>query len=431
MRILFIHQNFPGQFKHLAPALAAQGHEVVALGINKPEFATPGVKVLLHRPRVHNPESLKDVPVELRELHAKTTRGHSVARTLLRLKQEAFVPDLICAHSGWGEAFFVKDVFPHIPLLVYAEYYYGTEDGDTYFDPEFSKWSIEGMERLRIKNTHLLQSLMAADYGLSPTHFQRDRHPGLLRQKIKVIHDGIDTRVFIPNPNASVSIKSIGITLRPENEVVTFVARELEPYRGYHQFMRALPQLMALRPNAQFIVVGGSGVSYGAAPPEGSTWKDLFYKEVASRIDRTRLHFVGRVPHDVLTQLLQVSTVHVYLTYPFVLSWSLMEAMSIGCLIVGSRTSPVEEVIKHGRTGLLVDFFNPAEIAQTVAEALDQREQLAPLRLAARKHIVKHYDLKTQCLPAQLKLVQSLAQKSRKPLAKSGDNPEIVMGKRN
>ena len=414
MRILFIHQNFPGQFKHLAPALAAQGHEVVALGINKPEYPTPGVKTLLHRPRVQNPDGVKDAPLELRELHAKTTRGHSVARVLLKLKHDGFIPDLICAHSGWGEAFFIKDVFPQIPLLVYAEYYYGAIGGDTDFDPEFSKWSLESMERLRIKNTHLLQALMAADVGLSPTKFQRDCHPELLRQKIKVIHDGIDTSRFKPEPGAFVSMKKAGITLRPEDEVVTFVARELEPYRGYHSFMRALPQLMEQRPEAQIVIVGGSGVSYGAAPPESTTWKDAFLREVASRIDQKRLHFVGRLPHEVLTQLLQVSTAHVYLTYPFVLSWSLMEAMSIGCLIVGSRTGPVEEVIQQGKTGLLVDFFNPSEIANTVADALERRNELLPLRAAARQHIIKHYDLKTRCLPEQLKLVHTLAHTSQR-----------------
>ena len=407
MKILFIHQNFPGQFKHLAPALAAQGHEVVGLGINKPDSATPGVRVLLHRPRVQDADRLKDAPVELRELHIKTVRGHSVARVLIKLKNEGFVPNLIYAHPGWGEAFFIKDVFPQVPLLVFAEYYYGAPHGDTHFDPEFSKWSLESMERLRIKNTHLLHALMAADCGLSPTWFQRACHPELLQSKIEVIHDGIDTDRFVPNPHAFVSMKKAGITLRPEDEVVTFVARELEPYRGYHSFMRALPELMELRPNAQIVVVGGSGVSYGAAPPEGTTWKDVFYREVASRIDQKRLHFVGKLPHEVLTQLMQVSTVHVYLTYPFVLSWSLMEAMSIGCLIVGSRTGSVEEVIKDGKTGLLVDFFNPSEIANTVADALEKREEMLPLRAAARQYIIKNYDLKTICLPAQLERVHA------------------------
>ncbi|MBK7674893.1 MAG: glycosyltransferase [Candidatus Accumulibacter sp.] len=410
MKIIFIHQNFPGQFKHLAPALAAGGDEVIALGINRPAYATAGVRVILHRPQAANAEAFKEAPIDVQETLAKTTRGHSVARCLSRLKEQGFVPDVIVAHSGWGEAYFIKDVFPGVPLIVYAEYFYGTEGGDAYFDPEFTRSSLEGLERLRLKNTHLLHALVAADQGLSPTRFQRDRHPQLLRQKISVIHDGIDSERLKPNPGARVHLKRAGLDLGSTDEVVTFVARELEPYRGYHIFMRALPELLVLRPRLQVVVVGGHGVSYGAAPPAGTTWKDVFFNEVADRIDRRRVHFVGRLPHEVLTQLMQVAAVHLYLTYPFVLSWSLMEAMSIGCLIVASRTAPVEELIEHGRTGLLVDFFDAHQIALTVADALQRRAELIPLRRAARQHIVQGYDLKTRCLPAQVELLRRVGQ---------------------
>lgn len=411
MKIVFIHQNFPGQFKHLAPALAAAGHEVVALGINKPSYPTPGVKTILHRPRLANAEALQGAPIEVQESQAKTTRGHSVAKCLMRLKQEGFIPDIIVAHSGWGEAYFVKDVFPRVPLIVYAEYYYHPEGGDAYFDPEFTKPSLEGLERLRLKNTHLLHALMSADKGLAPTKFQKSRHPEALREKISVIHDGIDSARFKPDPKASVTLRKAGLVLRPQDEIVTFVARELEPYRGYHIFMRALPELLALRPNAQVIIVGGDGVSYGAAPPPGKTWKDIFLAEVTDRIDHQRVHFVGKLPHEILTQLMQVSTVHLYLTYPFVLSWSLMEAMSIGCLIVGSRTAPVEELIEHGKTGLLVDFFDPHQIAMTVVDALQRRNELIPLREAARQKIVRNYDLNKHCLPSQIRLIENTARK--------------------
>ena len=410
MKIIFIHQNFPGQFKHLAPALAAGGDEVIALGINRPAYATAGVRVILHRPQAANAEAFKEAPIDVQETLAKTTRGHSVARCLSRLKEQGFVPDVIVAHSGWGEAYFIKDVFPGVPLIVYAEYFYGTEGGDAYFDPEFTRSSLEGLERLRLKNTHLLHALVAADRGLAPTCFQRDRHPELLREKISVIHDGIDSERLKPNPGARVRLKRAGLDLGSADEVVTFVARELEPYRGYHIFMRALPELLTLRPRLQVVVVGGHGVSYGAAPPAGTTWKDVFFNEVADRIDRRRVHFVGRLPHEVLTQLMQVAAVHLYLTYPFVLSWSLMEAMSIGCLIVASRTAPVEELIEHSRTGLLVDFFDAHQIALTVADALQRRAELIPLRRAARQHIVQGYDLKSRCLPAQVELLRRIGQ---------------------
>lgn len=411
MKVVFIHQNFPGQFKHVAPAMAAAGHEVVAIGVNKPAFPCPGARIMLYRPRVACAETIEKAPDNIKESEAKIARGHYVARCLLKLKQEGFVPDVIFAHSGWGEAYFVKDVFPKTPLLVYAEYYYQPFEGDSFFDPEFSRPSLEAMERLRLKNTHLLHAMTAADAGLSPTRFQRDRHPPGLREKIKVIHDGIDTRRFKPNPKASVTLKRAGLVLTPQSEVITFVARELEPYRGYHSFMRALPELLELRPNAQVVIVGGDGVSYGAQPPAGTTWKDVFLNKVTDRIDHKRVHFVGKLPHEVLTELMQISTVHLYLTYPFVLSWSLMEAMSVGCMIVGSRTAPVEELIEHEKTGLLVDFFDPHQIAVTVAEAVQRRDELMPLREAARQKIVRNYDLAKHCLPAQVRFIENAARR--------------------
>lgn len=409
MRILFIHQNFPGQFKHLAPALAARGHEVVALGINQPSIATPGVKVVLHRPQFTAAAASTDPDtIALRELRKKMERGMSVARTLEALQRSGFTPDLVCAHSGWGEAFYVKDVFPHAKLLVYAEYFYQANGGDSNFDPEFSR-PVEGdQRRLHTKNLHLMHALAHADRGLSPTLFQRDRHPPALRDRIEVIHDGIDTGRFAPDAQAFISLRNAGIRLTAQHEVVTFAVRELEPYRGYHIFMRALPELLARRPNAHVIIVGGSGASYGAAAPTGTTWRKVFHDEVAARIDHQRVHFVGKLPHATLTQLMQVSTVHAYLTYPFVLSWSLMEAMSIGCLIVASDTAPVQEHIRHGENGLLVDFFDPQALANTIAQAIEQREQLRELRTAARSHVVANLDLNGICLPAQINLMSRI-----------------------
>jgi glycosyltransferase involved in cell wall biosynthesis len=195
--------------------------------------------------------------------------------------------------------------------------------------------------------------------------------------------------------------------LRPGDEVVTFVARQLEPYRGYHVLMRSLPLLQKLRPNARIVIVGEDGVSYGNAPPNGETWKSVFLKEVAGNLDMRRVHFVGRLPHPLLTRLMQVSAAHVYLTYPFVLSWSLLEAMSIGALIIGSNTLPVQEVIEHEINGLLTDFFDPQGLAHTVADALDNSEKLAHLRAAARETIVSNYDLKSICLPGQIEFVMN------------------------
>lgn len=408
MRFLFVHQNFPGQFRHVSAALAARGDEVVALGINKPREPIPGVRHVLYRPRPAAAAELKhllDGP--LAELQDKWHRGEAAARAMEALRKARFVPDVVVAHSGWGEALFVKDVFPSARLVVYAEYFYGAEGGDFAFDPEFSRPSLQARERVRVKNTHLLHALSACDAALSPTQFQKDQQPAWARERIRVVHEGIDTQRFRPDPAASVRLKAAGLTLRPGDEVVTFAVRHLEPYRGYHIFMRALPLLQKLRPNARVVLVGGNGCSYSGAPPEGKSWRDVFLSEVKARLDMSRVHFVGTVPHEVLTQLMQVSALHVYLTYPFVLSWSLMEAMSVGCLILASDTAPVREVIEHGRNGLLTDFFDLEALARGMADALARGPAMRPLREAARDSIVKGYDLKSHCLPRQLELLGS------------------------
>ncbi|SEO50517.1 Glycosyltransferase involved in cell wall bisynthesis [Duganella sp. CF517] len=402
-KYLFIHQNFPGQFRHLAPALAALGHEVVGLGMCAPAVATPGVRYVRH---AVDARARPVAPAPWQDLQGKVLRGESAAAALHALKDQGFAPDVVVAHPGWGEALFVKDVFPDAKLLIYAEYYYQADGGDAFFDPEFSRPDAAAVQRLRLRNTHLLHAMSAADGALSPTLFQRDRHPDWFRRRISVIHDGIDTARFRPDARAWVQLRSAGLTLRAGDEVVVFVARHLEPYRGYHVFMRALPELLERRPNAQVVIVGGDGVSYGARPPAGQRWKQIFRDEVGDRIDAGRVHFVGKVPHAVLTQLMQVAAVYTYLTYPFVLSWSLMEAMSCGCLIVASDTAPVREMIEHGRNGLLVDFFDHAALAATVADTLARRDSLRGLRAAARQTVVERYDLATRCLPALLDFVR-------------------------
>jgi glycosyltransferase involved in cell wall biosynthesis len=403
MRFLFVHQNFPGQFRHVAAALAAQGHEVVALGVNRPAEPAQGVRHLLYRQRGF-PATGSQHPLAsaMTELSLKVARGDAAAAAMTALRDSGFQPDVVVAHPGWGEAFFAKDVFPRARHIVYAEYFYGGEGGDAGFDPEFSQPALVAAERTRVKNTHLLHALAACDDALTPTGFQKSRHPAWAQDRMRVIHEGIDTERFRPDPRATVHLKTAGISLRAGDEVVTFAVRQLEPYRGYHVFMRALPLLQQLRPNARVVLVGGDGTSYGAPPPAGRTWREIFRAEVAQRVDFDRVHFVGRVPHEVLTQLMQVSAAHVYLTYPFVLSWSLLEAMSVGCLVIGSDTAPVREVIDDGANGLLTDFFDSQALAHRIADALQRQPALAPLRQAARETVIARYDLRSRCLPEQL-----------------------------
>lgn len=404
MRILFIHQNFPGQFKHLAPVLAAQGHTVVALTLNASP-AIPGVPIYRYTTTRSNTPGLHPWVLDT---ESKVICGEAVARAADHLRQQGFRPDLISVHPGWGEALFLHEVFPDVPQLHYCEFFYRTHGSDVNFDPEYRNADLGDRCRIVFKNAINHFSLESATWGLSPTAWQRAQYPARVQDHISVIHDGIDTRHVVPNPQASLRLEQRGLELRAGDEIITFVNRNLEPMRGVHPFLRALPEIQRRRPQARIVIVGGDEVSYGSPLPDGQTYRQKYLTELAGQLDLSRIHFVGKVPYPVFLGLLQVSAVHVYLTYPFVLSWSMLEAMSAGCLVVGSRTPPVEEVITHGHNGLLVDFFNPAEIAAAVDDVLNHPDRMQAIRTRARQTIVENYDLHTVCLPQHRTLIERL-----------------------
>lgn len=413
MRILFVHQNFPGQYVHLAPALAQAGHEVRALMLEPTARPLPGVTCTRYRV---TRSSTPQIHPWVAEYETKVLRGEGCARAALALReQHGFMPDLICVHPGWGEALFLRDIWPEARQLHFVEWFYGWEGHDVTFDPEFPPRGIEARLRLRAKNTHLLQGLVEMDAGVSPTAWQRSTVPPAFQHKIRTLHDGVDTDLIRPDPEAI--FEHGPLRLRHGDEVLSFINRNFEPNRGYHVFMRALPALLRERPQAQVVMVGGSGVSYGARPQDGRSWQDTLREEIAPQLDeamRARVHFVGRLPHPQLMKLYQVTRAHVYLTYPFVLSWSMLEAMSAGALVIGSRTAPVEEVIEHGRNGLLVDFFDREGLVRTMADAL-----AAPpgthdaIRSTARETVVRRYDLRRVCLPGQVALVEEIGRGPR------------------
>ena len=410
MNILFIHQNFPGQFKHLAPALAAQGHQAVALTlrVEKP-MVWQGVRVL---PYKLSRKSGQAVHPWLVDLDTKVTRAEACFHAALQLRAAGFVPDVIVAHPGWGESLFLKDVWPEARIGLYCELYHQPTYPHTGFDPEFQpEIAVTEPLRLRMKNINNHLSFAMGDAGLSPTRFQADTFPDSFRDRISVCFDGIDTDHLVPDPDADLAIEN-GPTFSREDEIITFVNRNLEPYRGYHIFMRALPRLLRERPKARILIVGGNEVSYGAQPPKGKTWKQIFIDEVRGQIsdeDWARVHFLGRIPYDKFVALLRVSRVHVYLTYPFVLSWSLFETMSVEGAIVASYTDPVKELITHDETGRLVDFFDRDALVDEVCALLDDAAMRRRLGQAARKLVVSRYDLKKICLPGQLQWVHDLA----------------------
>lgn len=399
-KFLFIHQNFPGQFVHVAAELARLGHEVVAIGIQGREVA--GVKYLRYRPTVPKPSE-----VELaRDFETKIVRGAACGQAMHRIRSQGFMPDVIVVHPGWGEALFCKDVWPQARMVVFAEFFYNAQGADYAFDPEFSRDTLAARARLRMKNTVHLHALHAADAGYSPTRWQHSQLPTEYRDKVRVIFDGIDTATVAPAANAFVDLRRSKLRLTPKDEILTFVNRNLEPYRGFHIFMRSLPEILRRRPSAHCIIVGKDEVSYGSPPKGGGTWRARMLKEVGDRLPMDRIHFVGGLAYADYLRMLQVSTCHIYLTYPFVLGWSCLEAMSAQCVVVAGRTPPVEEVLEHGRTGLLVDFFDPGALADRAVEVLADRERFAHLGAAARQHVVEHYDLQAKCLPQLISFLQ-------------------------
>lgn len=321
-----------------------------------------------------------------------------------RLRSEGYTPDLVIAHGGWGEALFVRDVWPRARVIQHAEFYHAAEGADVGFDPEFSPASFSIRLQIRTRNAVMAQALLDADRAVAPTRWQASRFPPDLHPKIAVVHEGIDTDLARPDSTASVTLGRRNVVLRAGDKVVTYVARHLEPYRGYHVFMRALPAILARCPDARVVIVGSDGAAYGP-PPHGTTWKRRFLDEVRGRLPMDRVHFVGQVPRPLFLRLMQVSAAHVYLTYPFVLSWSMLEAMSAGALVVGSRTPPVQEVIEDGCNGVLRDFFDVDGIADAVTEALLDSKRFEPLRKAARQTIIARFDLRRVCLPAWLDLI--------------------------
>lgn len=408
MNILFVHQGFPGQYMRMLQALVRSGqHRIVGLGMGpRHQTVPPEVTYCSYGVKRGNTKGIHPLAMET---ESKVIRAEACANAAHRLHGKGFSPDLICAHPGWGEALFLKDIWPETPLLSYQEFYYQPKGFDFDFDPQQQlpqSWLDKA--KLRMKTANLLLNLQASDWCVTPTEFQRSTFPQQWQQRISVIHEGINTERACPDAAVAPLQLPDGTTIQRGDPVVTFVNRRLEPYRGCHTFLRALPELQRLAPEARVVIVGEQkGVSYGAECPSGS-WKEVFLKEIEGRYDPSRVHFTDKLAYGPFLQLLQISAVHVYLTYPFVLSWSLLEAMSSGCAVVGSDTAPVREVIRDGHNGLLVDFFRPDDLAAAVAELLNHPDRAAALGREARSTVQRRYSL-SDCLPRHLALMHLVA----------------------
>lgn len=402
MNILFMHPNMPGQYKHLCPAFAKDPDNKVVFVTKNRTVDIDGVhRVVYSTRRDISPHTHRYIT------HAERAvlQGQEVWRVLKQLKhKEGFVPDIIVAHPGWGDAMFVKDIYPDTPLFSFFEFYYHSRGADVGFDPE-DPVTADDMARVRSKNMHHLMTLVDSDWGISPTFWQHGLHPPEFQAKITPIHDGINTAVARPDPQATLKL-SESLKFQVGDEVVTYIARNFEPYRGFPTFMQAAEKILKERPNCHIIAVGADDVSYGRRPAGGSTYRQIWMDRV--NLDMDRIHFVGTIPYSGLIKMLQVSAAHIYLTYPFVLSWSSMEAMACGCAVIGSDTAPVREVIRDGQNGLLVDFFSPDALADTVCRVLDAPDRMQDMRERARQDMLDKYAL-DKLLPLHMGLICDVA----------------------
>ncbi|MGO4706847.1 glycosyltransferase [Microvirga sp. 2MCAF38] len=403
-----MHQNFPGQYKLLAEELSLRDDfRVVALGQNKPFGFELG--------RVHyigyssQPDLSADLFPPVTFFSEQVRRGDAARWQFKELKKSGFTPDICFVHPGWGEAMFLRDVFPNTKLISYLEYGYRNSGSELEFDGEFRS-SPTDLQYVSLRNLPTLQAAALSDALISPTKWQASTFPSALSSQIRIIHEGIDMTIAKPANPIPFRIPSSDTVLSSERPLVTYVARSLEPYRGFHTFMRSVPRILEMLPDAHIAIVGQEPPSYGRSPQQGGTWKQVMLEEVGSKIDFDRVHFLGTLTYPDLLNLFRLSTVHVYLTYPFVLSWSLIDAMACGCAIVASATEPVEEVISDGKNGLLTDFFDHRMLAEKITSIVEDEELRRALSSSARKTAVKRFDFKTVALPAYEKLISELIQ---------------------
>lgn len=390
MRALFVHKSFPGQFTRLAPYLAAlAGVEVLALG-DLAFLRHQQSWLAASRINVFGYEFNEDDRLAGPEVFER--RGRAVENVASDLRRRGFYPDLVFAHASWGEALYLKRVFPQAKLVLFCEWFY---NAPTLRDPEIDLAMLDDAQTREAHNARIVAAIESADACWAPTQWQRAQFPPEYQARIAVIHDGVDTDGIAPG-NAP-----------GDRPLITFATRSLIPTRGFHVFMRALPEIQRRRPEARVMIAGSDVVAYGKARADGATYRDALLRELQGRLDLSRVSFTGMLAYPEYVSLLQRSSVHVYSTFPFVLSWSLIEALAAGCLVVGSRTPPVEEVVRDGENGLLYEYASSAELAARVDEALE-RTDAGRIRANARRTAVERYDWQRVCLPAQLRLIRQL-----------------------
>jgi len=411
MKLLFVHQNMPGQYREMILWLTAQQeqHQIVFL-TQRRDIQIKGVKTLSYR--AHHKPAAGAYGLS-KEWEAAAGAGIGAALAMRQFeKDEGFKPDIIIGHTGWGELLFMKEIWPDVPVIGFFEYFYRTSGGLVGFDPE-SPVNDQAGFFAKARNTVPYASIDSVDLGHTPTYWQRDRFPKSFHDRMYVSHDGIRTDRLIPNPAASISLGRLEQPLSRKNEVITYVARNMERARGFHIMMRALPEILAQRPKARILMIGGNETSYGAESKHPEGLRGEMEAELGNSVDWSRVHFLGKVPYEDLCRIIRISRCHIYLTMPFVLSWSLLEAMSMQATVVAADVAPVREAVSHNETGMLVDFFDPAALANQVIDVLRNPGDYAHLRPAARAHVVENYDFLSHCMPEHIARINALVPKEK------------------
>ena len=400
MNLLILHPNFPAQYLHVARYFANTGRDkVVFLTKETNGSRLRNVNVALYKP---TREATPKIHPYLKSAEEAVLDGQAVVRAIAGIKQQIdFKPDVIIGHTGWGSTLYTKDLYPDVPLIGYFEWYYSAYGSDVGYWPD-EKVTDDSKLRIRTLNAHHLLNLQACDVRYTPTEWQRSQFPKEYRDTLEVVHEGIETDLFRPKPGTKLVLPSIKLDLSKEKEIVTYVSRGFEPYRGFPQFMDAIRILLKRRPKCHVVIVGVDRSCYGPTPGGDKTWKSI--EEEKGGYDTKRVHFTGLLSREDYLTVLQASTVHVYLTRPFVLSWSSMESMSAGCCLVTSKTPPVQEVAIDGENALLANFREPAHIAHRIEEALDDPKLRQRLGKAARETILAKYDVK-DCLRKTVNMI--------------------------
>ncbi len=384
--VLFVHTNFPAQFRDLAQTLLARGVTCYAIG----GLGAPGLNnVRIGRYSLARGSTPDLFPLAIRA-EADLIRGRGALRVALALKAEGVDPAVIVGHPGWGETVFLDEAFPAARRILYPEFFYRGRGLDIDFDSEFLPATDEAVLRGKSKNAVMALALTEADVIVCPTEFQASTLPAVYQPRIRIIHEGVDTEAIRPGPAEPFALDD-GRVIQPGAPVITYINRELEPLRGLHILARALPHLLAEVPRAQVLIVGEQGERpYGGESPDGRSWREVCFAGLA--IDEARVHFLGRLSHKRMLAALRLSTAHVYYTYPFVLSWSLAEAMASGCYVIGSDTPPVRDAIKDGVNGKLLPFFDVDALSAALIAACRDPAASAGLRTAARETAVAKFD---------------------------------------